>query len=238
MDLFNFRKKSDKVREKDESATNKNEGFNEEFAETIAEGMLCGLIWLKIENIITKGFPNVEKLFSDDKKNILAIKSNQDIYVAGYLHLYQTRINEKKYQNDVANGAVEFANDLIKLAQDRKWNPRIMLITTFPLSKMKSINFYHFPKNVGYCYIESDSDISILGEDDTIKLPEFNIAKDVIDFTDRQAEATIEHWFKMGEEISKQNQVDFNRSWYCDICDGTNETGCLYFDLSECPRHT
>lgn len=24
--------------------------------------------------------------------------------------------------------------------------------------------------------------------------------------------------------------------WSCDICDGNSETGCLYFDPSECPR--
>lgn len=26
--------------------------------------------------------------------------------------------------------------------------------------------------------------------------------------------------------------------WSCDICDGDSDTGCLYFDPTECPRHT
>jgi hypothetical protein len=30
----------------------------------------------------------------------------------------------------------------------------------------------------------------------------------------------------------------FNNFWSCDICDGNSETGCLYFDPTECPRHT
>lgn len=30
----------------------------------------------------------------------------------------------------------------------------------------------------------------------------------------------------------------FDNYWSCDICDGNSETGCLYFDPTECPRHT
>ena len=30
----------------------------------------------------------------------------------------------------------------------------------------------------------------------------------------------------------------FDNLWSCDICDGNSETGCLYFDPTECPRHT
>lgn len=29
----------------------------------------------------------------------------------------------------------------------------------------------------------------------------------------------------------------FDSYWTCDICDGDSETGCLYFDPTECPRH-
>ena len=24
--------------------------------------------------------------------------------------------------------------------------------------------------------------------------------------------------------------------WTCDICDGDSESGCMYFDVTECPR--
>ncbi|WP_396188047.1 CpXC domain-containing protein [Flavobacterium sp.] len=30
----------------------------------------------------------------------------------------------------------------------------------------------------------------------------------------------------------------FDNFWSCEICDGNSETGCLYFDSTECPRHT
>ena len=30
----------------------------------------------------------------------------------------------------------------------------------------------------------------------------------------------------------------FDNYWSCDICDGNSETGCLYFDPTECPKHT
>jgi hypothetical protein len=30
----------------------------------------------------------------------------------------------------------------------------------------------------------------------------------------------------------------FDGNWSCDVCDGNSETGCLYFDPTECPRHT
>jgi len=29
----------------------------------------------------------------------------------------------------------------------------------------------------------------------------------------------------------------FDNYWSCDICGGNSETGCLYFDPTECPRH-
>lgn len=29
----------------------------------------------------------------------------------------------------------------------------------------------------------------------------------------------------------------YDSYWSCDICDGNAETGCLYFDPTECPRH-
>jgi hypothetical protein len=30
----------------------------------------------------------------------------------------------------------------------------------------------------------------------------------------------------------------FDNYWSCDICDGNSETGCQYFDPTECPRHS
>lgn len=30
----------------------------------------------------------------------------------------------------------------------------------------------------------------------------------------------------------------FDNFWSCDICDGNSETGCQYFDPTECPRHS
>lgn len=30
----------------------------------------------------------------------------------------------------------------------------------------------------------------------------------------------------------------FDNFWSCEICNGDSETGCLYFDSTECPRHT
>jgi hypothetical protein len=38
------------------------------------------------------------------------------------------------------------------------------------------------------------------------------------------------------------NRSDFmpyyDNFWTCDICDGDSTSGCLYFDPTECPRHT
>lgn len=30
----------------------------------------------------------------------------------------------------------------------------------------------------------------------------------------------------------------FDNFWSCNICDGNSDTGCQYFDPTECPRHT
>jgi len=39
-----------------------------------------------------------------------------------------------------------------------------------------------------------------------------------------------------------RNRSDFmpyhDNFWTCDICDGDSTSGCLYFDPTECPRHT
>ena len=37
------------------------------------------------------------------------------------------------------------------------------------------------------------------------------------------------------QNIEKQTVI-VNRYWSCDICGGDSDTGCLYFDPTECPR--
>jgi len=39
--------------------------------------------------------------------------------------------------------------------------------------------------------------------------------------------------------LRKRNKVRYNsRSWSCNICDGDETTGCLFYDPTECPKFT
>jgi hypothetical protein len=34
------------------------------------------------------------------------------------------------------------------------------------------------------------------------------------------------------------NSFSIQNFWRCDICDGDQDTGCMYFDPTECPKFT
>ncbi|MDQ2863775.1 MAG: hypothetical protein M3R50_09055, partial [Bacteroidota bacterium] len=47
----------------------------------------------------------------------------------------------------------------------------------------------------------------------------------------KEADAFLDYAF------ARSKKMGLNEScWTCDICDGDNETGCQYFDPSECPK--
>ncbi len=50
------------------------------------------------------------------------------------------------------------------------------------------------------------------------------------------AQDNAENYSRYSDDLA--DEIARDEEWNCDICNGNNETGCLYFDPTECPKLT
>lgn len=97
----------------------------------------------------------------------------------------------------------------------------------YPLDSLKpNINqtILNVAEKQGYVFVEFNLTI------DENEFPTFSNIKQI------EKENTYSYKFK--NNVKQENIDSSSNYWKCNICDGDNETGCLYFDQTECPKHT
>jgi hypothetical protein len=185
-------------------------------------------LWQKVKFDFLANDEIAKKLFEDNDKHLLAIETNEVTtkLMIGYLHISDDiHINSTNDSKVISDKAIEHVKGLTKISIDNKWDDsQIFIISTFRLSSYNKIDLSQFPNNAKYFYL-TDS------PDQKDKFYELKIDKDTNDFM--EGDILLKNLLKIGK--TKNSRAEY---WSCDICGGTNETGCLYFDPTECPKFT
>jgi hypothetical protein len=206
--------------------------------------------WKFILNFHKENY-NLDIVFQDDDENIIILDGDNQscltikpYFVVAYLHLFN---GDPYYMAEEIN---LFASDIRKYIENSKWDMgpflnetkdrfadlgwndskrifEIRFILNFSLGELVNSGFVQIPKDIKYFLI---------------------------------TECTVTHKITMTPqdlilESIKSNNLTYNRMfnsnnprknidngndqyWSCNICDGDSETGCLFFDPSECPKFT
>lgn len=192
----------------------------------IPDRMLQMFLWQKIKFDFLFDDDLKENKFEDNEKQLFVIKTEGSSInlMIGYLHIPDDlHINNPNYSTIISKKANQIANDLTRLSFEHQWNNnQIFIISTFRLSSYKKIDLTNFPNSAKYFYLTDNADQNEkyyeLGKDD--KTNEF-----------MEGDEMLKELLKRGKRTDS-----FSNYWSCHICDGNNDTGCLYFDPTECPR--
>lgn len=172
----------------------------------------------------------VETLFLDDSDNIIVINCEYSIIIISYLHIGENYDKNSDYDNhNIIKSLIDFYNDLISLNIEKGFNcSKFIIVTTFKLSDYVKMNFSTLPKNLNYYYLTANND-------DKKRNYELRIDNDILDLINGDIISDeIFNYVKLGHMKDIKNED----LWNCDICDGNQNTGCLYFDPTECPKFT
>lgn len=190
--------------------------------------MLQMFLWQKVKNDFLITDEKVENLFEDNNKHLLVIKTDEVAtkLMIGYLHIQDDiHISSSNYSTVISNKAKELVNELSSLTIKNKWNDnQIFIISTFRLSSYDKIELEQFPNNAKYLYL---TDLA----DQKDRYYEIALDKKTNEFM--EGDIMLNYLLERGKKMNSLPEY-----WSCQICGGNNDTGCLYFDPTECPKFT
>ena len=208
-----------------------NQYLNQEIrtlAVKIPDYMMQIFLWQKVKFDFLANDEIAKKLFEDNDKHLLAIETNEVTtkLLIGYLHIPDDlHITSANYSIAISNKAKELVKALTKISIDNGWDDsQIFIISTFRLSSYNKIDLSQFPNMAKYFFL-TDS------PNQKDRFYELKIDKNTNEFM--EGDILLNNILKLGKMKSSMPEY-----WSCNICGGTNETGCLYFDPTECPKFT
>lgn len=136
--------------------------------------------------------------------------------------------------------ALKIINDEINFVRCLGCGNKFQVKTGLLFNNMaKTYAVYYNPTSFASMDEESKNLKKMLGENfylaNPTKFSDWDLFKDEIR---RKEGITSKVNFQRPKTKSSYSGGSFDNYWSCDICDGNSETGCLYFDQTECPRHT
>ena len=190
---------------------------------TMDEKMLQMFLWEKIK-IIFNYDETVKEIFLDNDDNITILEDENGIMIIGYLHTGKEYDKKSLHDSNlIINCLNDFINDINKLAIDMEIKSfRFIIITTYKISDYVSDVFSKLPENAAYFF---------LAEIDSNNKLQFNLNRDEQIIELINSDIIIDKIFK---NLDGKNNA--KNKWDCDICDGNQDTGCQFFDPSECPK--
>jgi hypothetical protein len=198
--------------------------FVNDFAKMMAETQLQVILWQKIKkDWLEPGYDG--QLYIDDKDNILAVNIDGSIALLGYLHIYHDLHKQPNFQNTILKSAAEFVSDLKNIAVQHDWKKgKVIIVTTYKLSNYDGMDFTILPDDVSYFYMTEFPEAEK-------KKYEMALDQEIIDF--KAGDSMLKYFLDRGKKMNSLPEY-----WSCQICGGSNDTGCLYFDPTECPKFT
>lgn len=139
----------------------------------------------------------------------------------------------------IDNAALKIVNDEINFVRCSHCNNKFQVKTGLLFNNMeKTYAVYYNPTTFASMDEECKNLKIMLGENfylaNPSKFSDWNLFKDEIRRKEGIAPKVNLHSKRTTYGHSGSS---FDSYWTCDICDGNSETGCLYFDPTECPRH-
>jgi hypothetical protein len=189
---------------------------------TMDEKMLQLFLWEKIK-ILFNYDETVKEKFLDNDDNIVILEDTNGVMVIGYLHIgKQYDKNSKHDSNLIINSLGDFIRDINKLAISMKIKSfRFIILTTYRLSEYNSDIFSSLQNDISYFYLAE------IGSDQKLHF-DLNRDEKIIDLIAN--DILIDDLFS---ELTNENNF---KIWNCDICGGNQDSGCQFFDPSECPK--
>ena len=97
-----------------------------------------------------------------------------------------------------------------------------MIVTTYKLSNNDQLDFSILPDDAGYFYMTELQEVEN-------KKYEMKLDQQLIDF--KSGDKMLNYFFEKSKQMTSEPSF-----WDCEICGGDNNSGCLYFDPTECPK--
>jgi hypothetical protein len=200
------------------------EDFYDSLGKTMAEAILKGVLWNKIKNDWWEpGYDG--QLFKDEEKNTLAVNIEGSIALLGYFHFYHDINKQPNFQNSILNDIADFVSRLKEKTTENDWESvKVIIVTPYKLSNYERMDFSILPKDVSYFYMAESAEADK-------KTYEMRLDQEIIDF--HAGDDMLNYFFEQGKNASSKPEF-----WNCQICGGNNNTDCLYFDPTECPKFT
>jgi len=196
-----------------------------DFAKMLADTILQGILWERLKKDWWEPF-HEEKLYIDENENILAIKTEGSVMVLGYLHLACDLHIQPDFQNTILQGIIDFVASLDQIINDKGWKDhKIIVVTTYKLSDLNKFDYSILPDHVSYFFMTESQDSP---------KKKYNMRLDKKIHENNSGYIMLKYLLDNSEKMLN----DRPESWSCDICGGSNNTGCLYFDPTECPKFT
>jgi hypothetical protein len=186
--------------------------------------LLHVFLWEKIK-IIFKYDDSVNELYVDNDDNVIFLEDENGIMLIGYLQIDKRWDTKSKHDSGIIiNTLLDFINDISKLAKEKQISSyRFIMISTFRLSSFENGVFSRLPKDISYFYI---------AEIDENKKLHFDLNRDEKILERIDSDVWVDGFFEYTSKMHKKP----HGTWHCDICDGNDNTGCQYFDPTECPK--
>lgn len=198
------------------------DNFVNDFAKMMAETQLQVIIWQRIKKDWWEpGYDG--QLYLDDQDNVLAVNIDGKVALLGYLHVYHDTHRKAGFQKLILDSISEFENDIRNIAIKNNWtDSKIIIVTTYKLSNYDGMDFSKLSDDVNYFFMTASPDAEN-------KSYNMELDQGIIDF--KTGDAMLNYFFEQGKKMTSQPSF-----WSCQICGGNNDTGCLYFDPTECPK--